>query len=162
MAKKAIAVGDEITLQDKIEELNISKDELFPEETGRDEETGEFPQVGNQPRIMAIINSTRKSKLMLYECKNKGVSISTVIPEEKFHEQPLKLIPKIVKDEAAKDNKYQVLYLPISNTDFNKNAKEWNELRGLLQHKYNLSVNFYFEGHDDQEISNRVFAAGIE
>lgn len=155
MAKK------EVSVLDKVKEMGL-EGELYTEETGISEETGELPKVGNQPLIVAVINSTRKSKLMLHECKARGIPLATVITEEKFHEEPLKRIIKIVKDEIAKDNKFQVMYLPISNTDFNKNPKEWNELRGILQHKYELNVNFYFDGHDDQEISNRVFAAGIE
>ena len=156
-----VKAAKEITIQDKIEDLGIKKEELYPEEVkGRD--ISEESDVPKQPRIIAIINSTRKSKLMIYECKQRGLEITTVITEEKFHENPLKLIPKIIDKEKAQGNEYQVLYLPISNTDYNKNSTEWVQLRGLLVNQKNLSVNYYFDGHDDVEISNRVFAAGIE
>lgn len=166
MPKKEFKVKEEVpedagvpTVMDKLNDLGVTKDQLYSEGNPDVDEEADKPK---QARIIAIINSTRKSKLMIAECKQRGLELATVITEEKFHENPLKLIPKIIDQEKAQGNEYQVLYLPISNTDYNKNSNEWVQLRGLLVNQKNLSVNYYFDGHDDKEISNRVFAAGIE
>ncbi len=104
------------------------------------------------PKVLAIVDDGKRSKLMLRELADRGIDFVEIKANFKELE---KEVPKIVEKNKNQTN---VVYLPVTNTDYNKNS----QLYANIKQNAGMPVNLYFDGHDDQEISNRCFRLKIE
>lgn len=141
-------IREENVFEGKLEDVKVNDSRVDP-----DTEMKETVQSSSSgPRILAVVDDGKRSKLMLRELKDRGV---------KFTEQKadLKDVKKAVLD-IVKDKKdsVDVVYLPVTNTDYNKKSAEFSQLRA----EAGVTIAYYFDGHDDQEISNRCFRLKIE
>ncbi len=108
-------------------------------------------EVSKTPKVLAIVDDGKRSKLMLRELADRGIDFVEIKANFKELE---KEVPKIVEKNKNQTN---VVYLPVTNTDYNKNS----QLYANIKQNAGMPVNYYFDGRDDQEISNRCFALKI-
>lgn len=135
-------------------QVQIPREQFEPDKTLITNKDTEITPVFSGPRVLAIIDDSKKSKLMLIKLKERGVNIASEIKADLSKNKD---ILDVVKSEKEKGNEYQVIFLPITNTDFNKNSQGFLELRRECP-----TVNFYFQDHDDVYIANQIYLNKIE
>lgn len=116
--------------------------------------TVQVPQSG--PRVLAIVDGNKKSKLMLVELKERNVNVVSEVNVD--FKDIVKSVKDTVKSETGKDNKYDVVYLPFTNDDLNKRAAEFSQLRSEVQ----TPLNLYFQDRGDVDVANKCFVRKIE
>lgn len=108
------------------------------------------------PRVLAIVDDSKKSKLMLAELKERKVNVVSEVKVD--FKDIVKAVNDTIKSETSKNNEYQVVYLPVTNEDYNKRAAEFTELRS----KTLIPINLYFQDRNDVDIANKAFTRKIE
>lgn len=108
------------------------------------------PEPTAQPVILAIDDGGKRGAIMLKELEARGRKPTTIIKIE--NKDIVKEVVEAWKSEEKKGNIYNVVYIPVTNTDMNKNKEIIN-----IRNVHNLPASFYFDGHDDQYIANEAF-----
>lgn len=103
----------------------------------------------DQPSVLVIDTGDVKSQIMFKQLEQRGIKPKSVITVD--NKNLVKEVKEVIKAEKEKDNDYQVVYIPVTNTDINKN----NDILNIRL--ANIGVNFYFDGHEDQYIANEKF-----
>lgn len=103
----------------------------------------------DQPSVLAIDTGDVKSQIMLKQLKERGIEAKSIVKVE--GKNLVKEVKEAIKAEKEKQNDYQVVYIPVTNTDINKN----NDILNIRL--ANIGVIFYFDGHEDQYIANEKF-----
>ena len=108
------------------------------------------PEPTDQPVILAIDTGDVKSQIMLKEMESRGRKPTSVIKVD--NKDIVKEVAEVVKAEKDKGNEYNVVYVPVTNTDINKDSKILD-----IRNVHDIKANFYFDGHEDQYIANQKF-----
>jgi len=105
--------------------------------------------------ILAILDDSVVSKFMIRDMANKGVAAKTEVKTKDISD--VEAVQKLIIAEREK-NQYDTVYLPVTNTEFNKNSNKYTKIRN----ESGVSVNFYFDGHDEEEVIKRANLQGIK
>lgn len=151
-SKKATLVFPEDKLDDKGNFIARREGEVAPKETVSNVDST------RGPRVLAIVDDSKKSKLMLAELKERKVNVVTTAKADLQSKDIVKAVKDVIKSESDKNNQYEVVFLPITNTDFNKNVADFSKIRA----ESGLPVNLYFQDREDVDIANKAFVRKIE
>lgn len=111
-----------------------------------------------KPKVLAIVDDSKKSKVMLAELKERKVDVVTEAKADLQSKDIVKEIKDVIKSEKSKNNEYDVIYLPVTNTDFNKRSADYTQIRAQSE----ITVNLYFQDREDVDVANKAFVRKIE